>query len=104
MDMNYGFRKMKIKNQLIKQKVIKKKKLLIYQSCHYQKVINKEGKEGKGLKILTPNKLLTRLPVLLVQIKAGNKSYKLKHEIRQILYLLYQHNKINKNLQNKSIK
>ena len=52
-------------------------------------MINKEGKEGKGLKILTPNKLLTRLPVLLVQIKAGNKSCKLKHEIRQILYLLY---------------
>ena len=31
-----------------------------------------EVKEGKGLKILTPNKLLTRLPILLAQIKAGN--------------------------------
>ena len=30
--------------------------------------------EGKGLKILTPNKLLTRLPILLSQIKAGNNS------------------------------
>ena len=28
-----------------------------------------EGKEGKGFKILTPNKLLTRLPILLAQIK-----------------------------------
>ena len=27
-------------------------------------------KEGKGLKILTPNKVLIRLPVLLAQIKA----------------------------------
>ena len=41
-----------------------------------------EVKEGKGLKILTGNKLLPRLPVLLAQIKAGNNSYKLKNEIR----------------------
>ena len=51
-----------------------------------------EVKEGKGFKNLTPNKLLTRLPILLAQIKAGNSSYKLKIEIRQILYLLYQQN------------
>ena len=31
-------------------------------------------KEEKGLKILTPNKLLTRLPKLLVQIKPGKNS------------------------------
>ena len=37
-----------------------------------------EVKEGKGIKILTSKKLLTRLPVLLVQIKAGNNSHKLK--------------------------
>ena len=47
-----------------------------------------EIKKGKGLKILTPNELLTRLSVLLAQMKAGNNSYKLKNEIRQILYLL----------------
>ena len=35
-----------------------------------------ELKEGKGLKVLTPNKLLTRLPILLAQIKAGNNSFK----------------------------
>ena len=35
-------------------------------------------KAGKGLKILTPNKLLTRLAILLAQIKAGNISNKLK--------------------------
>ena len=59
-------------------------------------------KEGKGLKILTPNKLLTS--VLLAQIKAVNNSYKLKNEIGQIVYLLYRHNKITKNLYNNSIK
>ena len=62
-------------------------------------------KKGKALKILTPNKLLTRLPILLAQIKAENNSYELKNEIRQILYLLYQRNNHQKNLKqlNKAI-
>ena len=34
-----------------------------------------------GLKILAPNKLLTRLSILLAQLKAGNNSYKLKNKI-----------------------
>ena len=55
-----------------------------------------EVKEIKRLKILTPNKLLTRLPILLAQIEVGNNSYKLKNEVRQILYFLYRHNKITK--------
>ena len=59
---------------------------------------------GTGLKILTPNKLLTRLPIRLANIKAGNNSNKLKNEIRQILYLLYQHNKITKKAYNNLIK
>ena len=33
-----------------------------------------EIKEGKGLKILTSNKLLSILPLLLTQRKAGNNS------------------------------
>ena len=55
-----------------------------------------EIKEGTKLKMLTPNKLLTRFPISLAQITAGNNSYKLKNEIRQIFYVLYQHNKITK--------
>ena len=35
---------------------------------------DEEAKEEKELKILTPNKLLTRLQILLAQIKAGNNS------------------------------
>ena len=31
-------------------------------------------KEGKGLNSLIPNKLLTRLPILLAHIEAGNIS------------------------------
>ena len=44
-----------------------------------------EVKEEKGLKILTQNKLLSRLSILLAQIKAGNNSNTLINEIRQIL-------------------
>ena len=38
-----------------------------------------EVKDGKGLKMLTPNKLLARLPILLAQIKVGDNLYKLKN-------------------------
>ena len=38
--------------------------------------------EGTGIKTLTPNKLLTRLPGLLAQIKVGQYSYKIKNKIR----------------------
>ena len=40
-----------------------------------------EVKEGERVKALTPNKLLTRSPVLLAQTKAESNSYKLKSEI-----------------------
>ena len=59
-----------------------------------------EVKERKELKTLTPKKLLTKLLILLTQIKTGSNSYKLKNEIRQIQYLLYQHNKITKKVYN----
>ena len=49
------------------------------------------------MKTLTLNKLLTRPPVLLAQMKTGSNSYKLKNEISQIVYLLYQSNKSPKN-------
>ena len=45
--------------------------------------------KGRGLKILTPQQMLTRLPISLAQLKAGNNSEKLKNEIRQLLYSLY---------------
>ena len=64
----------------------------------------RKKKTGRGSKILTPNKLLTRFPVLLAQMKAGNNSKSLKNEIRKILYILYQHNKITKKVYNNLIK
>ena len=44
--------------------------------------------QRQGLKILTPNKMLSRLPITLAQLKAGNNSEKIKNEIRQFLYSL----------------
>ena len=54
--------------------------------------------EGKGLKILTPDQMLSRLPIILAQLKAGNNSEKLKNEIRQLLYSLYRSKKLTKQL------
>ena len=60
---------------------------------------NKEIQEqGLGLKILTPNQMLSRLPITLAQLKAGNNSEKLKNEIRQLLYSLYRSKKLTKQL------
>ena len=58
---------------------------------------NNENQEGSGLKILTTNQMLSRLPITLAQLKAGNNSEKLKNEIRQVLYSLYRSKKINQN-------
>ena len=63
-----------------------------------------EGKQGKGQKILTLSKLLTRFSVLLAPIERCSNSYELKNEIKQILFLLYEHNKIIKLSYNKLIK
>ena len=59
---------------------------------------NKQNQSGKGLKILTPNQMLSRLPITLAQLKAGNNSEKFKNEIRQLLYSLYRSKKLTKQL------
>ena len=53
--------------------------------------------QGLGLKI-TPNQILSRLPISLAQLKAGNNSEKLKNEIRQLLYSLYRSKKLTKQI------
>ena len=59
---------------------------------------NKQNQIGKGLKILTPDQMLSRLPITLAQLKAGNNSEKLKNEIRQLLYSLYRSKKLTKQI------
>ena len=60
--------------------------------------------EGTGLKILTPNQMLKRLPIALAQIKAGNNSESLLNEIRQIVYSLYRSKEVTKKVYNNIIK
>ena len=50
---------------------------------------NEHAQKGQGLKILTPNQMLNRLPIVLAQLQAGNNSNKLKNGIRQLLYSPY---------------
>ena len=65
---------------------------------------NKQNQERKGLKILTPSQMLSRLPITLAQLKAGNNSEKLKNEIRQFLYSLYRSKNVTKAVHNNLIK
>ena len=58
---------------------------------------NQLDQKGSGLKISTPNQMLSRLPISLAQLKAGNNSEKLKIRIRQILYSLHRSKKLTKN-------
>ena len=60
--------------------------------------------EGTGLKILTPNQMLKRLPIALAQINASNNSGSLLNEIRQIVYSLYRSKEITKKVYNNIIK
>ena len=59
---------------------------------------NKQKQEGQGLKILIPDQMLSRLPITLAQLQAGNNSEKLKNEIRQLLSSLYRSKNLTKKL------
>ena len=78
----------------------KKENTKILETVNKNLAFNEQNQQGKGLKILTPCQMLSRLPISLAQLKAGNNSEKLKNEIRQLLYYLYR----SKNLQKNSIK
>ena len=59
--------------------------------------------KGKGLKIMTPKQMITSLPILLAQLKAGNNSQKRKNEIREIAYSLYRSKNLSKLMYNNLI-
>ena len=59
-----------------------------------------DKQQGQGLKILTPQQMITRLHILLAQLKAGNNSQKRKNEIRQIVYSLYRSKSLSKIIYN----
>ena len=59
---------------------------------------NKQRQNQQGLKILTQQQMLSRLPISLAQLKAGNNSEKLKNQITQLFYSLYRSNKLSKTI------
>ena len=61
---------------------------------------NEKSQSGRGLKTLTPDQMLSRLPITLAQFKAGNNSEKLKMKLDNYCILCIDQ----KNLQNNSIK
>ena len=75
--------------------------LKAFQSGIFHKL--EESQKGEGLKILTPNQMLKRLPIALAQVKAGNNSESLSNEIRQIVYSLYRSKEITKKVYNNII-
>ena len=64
----------------------------------------RRNQQGEGVKILTPNQMLSRLPISLAQLEAGNNSEKIKNEIRQLLYSLYRSKNITKQVYNNLMK
>ena len=69
---------------------------IVKEILNFNKKFRKQ--KGLGLKILTPNQMLSRLPISLAQLKAGNNSEKLKNEIRQLIYSLYRSKKLTKQI------
>ena len=78
-----------IKNMSEDQKEFEKPDKTLKSAAEIIDFNNKQNQIGEGLKTLTPNQMLSRLPMSLPQLKTGNNSEKLKNEIRQLLYSLY---------------
>ena len=72
--------------------------LKAFQSGIFHKL--EESQKGEGVKILTANQMLKRLPIALAQVKAGNNSESSLNEIRQIVYSLYRSKEITKKVYN----
>ena len=87
-----------IENVSENRKFMIKEKEKIIDIVEHILYFNQLDQSGQGLKILTPNQMLSRLPISLAQSKAGNNSEKLKNEIRQLLYSLYRSKKLTKQL------
>ena len=65
---------------------------------------NQLNQSVQGLKMLTPNQMLSILPSTLAQLKAGNNYEKLKNKIWQMLYFLYRSKRLTKTIYNNLIK
>ena len=91
--------------KMSKEKIKNEKPNQILETVNEILDFNKEiqKQRGSALNILTPNQMLSRLPISLAQLKAGNNSEKFKNEIKQLLYSLYRSKKLNKTVYNNLI-
>ena len=69
--------KEEIKKMSVEEKEIENPELIVE---IFEEILkfNEQNQQGKGIKILTPNQMLSRLPISLAQLQAGNNSEKLK--------------------------
>ena len=95
--------KEKIKNMSKEERKIENPELIV-KNVEMILKFNKQNQEGKGLKILTPNQMLSRLPITVAQLKAGNNYQKLKNEMKKLVYSLYCSKNMTKQVYNTLIK
>ena len=68
---------MKLKSWVKKKKKIEKPSEIV---DVVEKTLTFSKQNQEGLKILTPDQILSRLPISLAQLKVGNNSQKLKND------------------------
>ena len=85
-------------SNIARQKFAKQPDTTDMRDLEDEKSAAQERQVAKSLKILTPNQILSRIPISLVQLKGGNNSEKLKNEIRQLLHSFYRSKKVTKQL------
>ena len=85
--------KEEIKKMPKEEKEIENPRLIVQIVEEILKFNKQNQQKGQGIKILTPNQMLNRLPIALAQLQAENNSNKLKNEISQLLHSLYRSKK-----------
>ena len=94
-DQVYVIKKVLNKMKKVIEKVPQDRKFMIEENKNIINIVERIfylhqlDQSGQGLKILTPNQMLSRLPISLAQLKAGNNSEKIKNEIKKLLYSFY---------------
>ena len=83
---------------------VEKESLMLLNAKYFQLKLKAQIFQTRSLTILilklTPKQMRQRLPIALVQIKAGNTSENLLNGIRQIIYSLYRAKEITKKVYN----
>ena len=82
--------------KMSKEKIENKKPNEMLETVNEIIDFNKEIKKQRS-SILTPDQMLSKLPITLAQLNSGNNSEKLKNELRQLLYSV-QTKKLTKNI------